>query len=238
MIRFDTFERLGVAVAAISDRAEGDCALNRGQGVASACEARRRFCSQCGVDFHGLVCAQQVHGARVACVSETHAGCGATAYHDGLPSTDALITGARGLPLAVQVADCVPVYLFDPEQGAGGLVHAGRRGTLENVSGLAVQALVTHFNSKPGDIHALIGPSAGVCCYEVSPQMASTFSEAGLPVEGRKLDLWRANAQQLEQAGVPSAHITIAGLCTVCDERFFSYRANDGACRNMALFVL
>jgi YfiH family protein len=171
-------------------------------------------------------------------VGENDRGRGATTYEDGFAATDGLITGARNLPLALLVADCVPVYLFDPVRGVGGLAHAGRRGTLANLSGLTVQAFVARFDSNPSDMHALIGPSAGPCCYEVSEEIALAFARAKLPVTGRKLDLWDANLRQLRRAGVPDAQIAVAGQCTICDGRFFSYRAGDGAARNMALLMV
>ncbi len=136
------------------------------------------------------------------------------------------------------VADCVPVYLLDPETGGGGLVHAGREGTYRGISPLAVEAMQREFGTKPTDLHALIGPSAGPCCYEVSPELAHAFAEAGLPVDGRHLDLWQANAQQLTAAGLSPGRITVSGICTICDGRFHSHRAQPNAGRNMALLML
>ena len=41
-----------------------------------------------------------------------------------------------------------------------------------------------------------------------------------------RLDLWKANRLQLEDAGLLAAHIDVAGACTSCQARtFFSYRA-------------
>ena len=49
---------------------------------------------------------------------------------DALAETDALVTAEPGVVLAILVADCAPVVLFDPEAGCSACVHAGWRGAL------------------------------------------------------------------------------------------------------------
>ena len=78
-------------------------------------------------------------------------------------------------------------------------------------------------------MHAAIGPSIGVCCYEVGPEVASQFEE-GFPVRtnlaGRgHLNLPEANRLQLLSAGVAPDRIHVSGLCTAClTGEFFSWR--------------
>ncbi|HEO70491.1 MAG TPA: laccase domain-containing protein [Candidatus Hydrogenedentes bacterium] len=224
MIRFEFLEGCGCAVAAMSDKSDGDCGI-RGD---RARQIRGRLCKVCGVDANGLVVPHQVHGMRIA-----------YAHAPGVhPATDGLISDVRGLPLTVVAADCVPVFLVAPGSCAVGLVHAGRRGTRANIAGKAVATLGKRLDVAPWEIHALVGPSAGPCCYEVSAEMAEDFVSAGLPAEGRRLDLWQANAQQLAAAGVPEAQVVVAGICTICDGRFHSYRAGSATARNMAMLVL
>jgi len=234
MIRFNAFESIGVAVAAVSDKSDGDCGSGGTDGAGGG-GARAALCRRCDVDPGRLVTVRQVHGTRVVVVADTRRGEGDVPPDD---TADGIVTAAPGLPVAVFVADCVPVYLQVPGRGVGGIVHAGRRGVLGNIVGEAVQVLVRDFAVDPGAIHALIGPSAGPCCYEVSPALAEAFVRAGLPAEGRHLDLWEANACQLVAAGVPREHVAITAICTICDGRFHSYRADGGHGRNMALLAL
>jgi len=234
VIRFEQLEALGLTIAAMSDRADGDCAA-AAQGAAGA---RREFCARCGLDAGGLVCARQVHGVAVVRANETDRGRGVCSGKPRFDAVDAMVTDVEGLPLAIFVADCVPVYLFDPERRATALVHAGREGTRRRIGPEAVHMLSREFASRPCDVHALIGPSAGPCCYEVSPEIAHDFAQAGLPARGRHLDLWEANARQLVAAGVPEDQVAVAGICTICDHRFHSYRRDGGSARNMALLAL
>jgi len=232
MIRFESFEKWGVAVAAISERSDGDCRLKNGDP-----DTRKRCLTQCDVSSEHLACVRQVHGNTIV---RTPLGTpsASSASFDALPEADGLITNTRGLPLTITVADCTPVYLYDPRTGSGGLIHAGREGTFRNIAGEAVAALYEAWNTRPEDIYALIGPAAGPCCYEVAPEMAAAFVEAGLPACGRNLDLWEANAIQLEEAGIPRNQIEITRICTICDTRFHSYRRDKTTKRNMAILIL
>jgi len=217
MLRFSALEDLGLGVAAMSDKSDGDCA---------EADTRRAYGERLGIADEGLRILKQVHGD---CVLEA----GST-----IREGDGQVTGEPGLALGVLVADCVPVYLFDPVRRAAGIVHAGRAGTYSGIAGNAVAALARSFGTRAGDLNAFIGPSAGPCCYEVSEGIAHDFLDRGLPTKGRYLDLWQANALQLEACGVPSGQIHAAGICTICDGRFHSHRRNPDGQRNLAMLVL
>jgi len=233
MLRFGDFERLGVGVAALSDKSDGDCS-----GKAPSTTDRRRFLERCGIAFEHLVCPRQVHGNVIVAAHWEDRGRGAAGPGDAIAEADGVVTNVPGLPLAVTVADCVPLYLYAPEWGAGGIIHAGREGTRQNIGGRAVMFLRECYGVAPEALFALIGPSAGPCCYEVSPESADAFRQAKLPANGRYLDLWASNRRQLEAAGVPSGNIVVSGRCSVCDGAFHSYRANGAAQRNLALIML
>jgi copper oxidase (laccase) domain-containing protein len=68
--------------------------------------------------------------------------------------------------------------------------------------------------------------------------MAADWAEAGLPTNGRHLDLWEANVLQLTAPGVSESHIAVSRHCTICGGRFFSHRAHADGARNMALVMI
>lgn len=225
MLRFRKFEALGVKLAGITEAQDGDFS-REGRPADDAL-------GLAGLTRGPVFTIPQVHGTRVWPVGESGPQCAGIAEGDGL------VTNLEGVAIGVRVADCVPVFLFDTAQRAVGIVHAGRQGTHDGVTPAAVQMMQIRFGSRPRDLHALIGPSAGRCCYEVGEQLAADFIAKGLPIHGRHLDLWEANAIQLTQCGVPRAQIEIAALCTICGGgRFHSYRATRTPQRNLALIGL
>ena len=142
----------------------------------------------------------------------------------------------------------LPVVLFDPRQRRLAAAHAGWRGTAQAVSPAAVMSL-TRAGSAPEDLVVAIGPSIGPCCYEVDAPVIDRFeavfpgvSEAWFTPKGPgkwMLDLWRANVDQLRQAGVRAERIEVLGLCTGCrPDLLFSYRRERGAGRLVTVAAL
>jgi len=234
LLCFESLILSGARIAAMSDLDDGDCRLSSEEGM----EARQRFCQACGADFTHLTVGKQIHGTRITVATETDRGRGHQPFHAAFPDTDGLITQIAGLPLGISIADCVPVFLLDPVRRAAGLVHAGRVGTLGGIAAQSVAAMHEAFGTSPKDVHAVIGPSAGPEAYEVSDELAVEFAAAGYPTQGRRLDLWGANALQLTRAGVPRDQVEITGICTISSNRFHSHRAHGNGSRNLAVLML
>ena len=148
---------------------------------------------------------------------------------------DALFTQKGGYALVVAVADCVPVALVG--EGVVGMVHSGWRGTLRGISGKAVR---TMSGNVDGTVRAYIGPCIRRCCYEVSEELAGTFSDRFGPevVSGRHLSLPDAIHIDLEKGGV--SEVRDLGLCTGCrSDLFYSHRKQGlKTGRNLAAVAL
>ncbi|MCL2434034.1 MAG: peptidoglycan editing factor PgeF [Clostridia bacterium] len=175
--------------------------------------------------------ASQVHSAIITEASES-------TLSANPPEADALITNRPGQCLAVHVADCVPIILFDPHAKALAVIHAGWRGTAGNIAYNAVQAICSKYNAEPRNLLAAIGPSIGPCCYRVGPECAERFPGECVD-DSMHLDLWLANKLNLLSAGVFAQNIHIAKSCTACNyDRYFSHRASGGSTGRMAAFGL
>ena len=152
MIRIAELEGLGDAVAAMTDRADGDCALR-------APDPAPRDTALHTLGFHPsqLAVVRQVHGDVVRAVSA------ADLHTDGplvAGDADALITDSPGILLGISVADCIPVFLLAPGRAVG-LAHAGREGSRLGIAATMVRAMATHYGLRPEDLHAHVGPGAG-----------------------------------------------------------------------------
>ena len=198
---------------------------------------RRRAYGIYGRNMDTVVQAHLVHGNAVAQVTQANNG-------TWIPQTDGIITNEPGCALAMNYADCTPIFLYDPAHHAIGLGHAGWQGTVKDLPGAMVRAMVKAFGSDPAALIAGIGPCIGPCCYEVGEQVIKavyeTFPRAdALFVEhmgekrpfsqgnGPHFDMPEANRRNLADAGIQQ--IELSGLCTACrTDLFFSHRAEYG----------
>lgn len=183
----------------------------------------------------------QVHGRDVSVVRRGEPPAGTR------DEADILISDDPATAVAVRVADCAPILLADRGGHAVGAAHAGWRGTLQNVAGTAVRALEETFGVEPANLVAAVGPCLGPCCGEMGPEVVEEFRAAGHggadldrwfrsgPRGRPHFDLWLANLDQLQRAGVPAGSIDLARLCTRCrPDVFHSYRAGGRDVGRMA----
>jgi len=192
-----------------------------------------------GVHPTTVVTAQQVHGDRVVIVSDAAKG-------QTVAETDALVSDVPGLLLLMRFADCVPILFYAPRQGAVGLAHAGWQGTLKRIAVKTAQAMISAYGCSPGGLRAGLGPAIGPCCFEVGPEVVKAMRQVSpspnrvisrmLPGGKAHVDLWRANALQLEEIGV--THIEVSDVCTCCHpDLFFSHRGERGRTGRFAAVI-
>lgn len=196
-------------------------------------ENRRRFLKL----FKGnwtLTGCWQTHSADVRVVQTEHE---AQPNPDALGDDvycDALVSNTPKILLAVKTADCVPILLGDSKTGAFAAVHAGWRGTSSTIVVNAISQLRNEYGVRTHDMRAAIGPAANACCYEVGSEVITLFSER-FPQSDHlftptrdghaRIDLHRANREQLIDAGLSPDRIHIVPLCTMDrTDLFFSYR--------------
>lgn len=195
--------------------------LSRSVGVpGQGLENRRALEADMGLEPGQLRFLNQVHSADVL---DADVG-----RQQSLPLTGDAWISTEGTPIAVLVADCLPVLFVG--FGADGRVltaaaHAGRPGLIAGVLERTVAALR---GAGAEAITGWIGPGACGECYEVPqamfdeltatrPALASATSW-GTPA----LDLRAEATAALSSAGVQVSNE--AGGCTIEDRRLFSHR--------------
>ncbi len=162
-----------------------------------------------------MIFMNQVHGDDVVYVDKT----------TQTPNCDAIISNQKGLALAVMVADCIPILMYDERTQSIAAVHAGRKGTQLNIVSKTLNAMQEHFGVKPEEVNVYMGASIGACCYEVGIEVTKGLEKV-LHVKNNRffLDLPLANHSALLDAGIKAKHIHKEAICTCCDIRYFSYR--------------
>jgi YfiH family protein len=169
------------------------------------------------------VYARQVHGTEVGVLIRTGPE---QSQGDIRISGDALVTARRDSALVIQVADCQPVVIADPVAKVVANVHSGWRGSISDVIGRTIKTLTTGFGCRPQNMVAGIGPSLGPCCAEfVNYRQEIPDRYWQYRQSGDRFDFWQLSIDQLTRAGVPLSAISVAGMCTKCNQHlFFSYR--------------
>ena len=157
--------------------------------------------SEIGIPPSRLVTAEQVHGSRIAVV---------TNYESGVEkAVDGLICRDPGIALGIYVADCCAIYLIDPVSKAFGVLHSGKKGTEQNITAGAIALMVSNFSVKPENLIVQLCPCIRPPAYE--------------------LDFAAAIREQARLAGVRPENIHDERICTTSDlSSFYSYRAEKG----------
>ena len=198
-----------------TQRADGNMSSVGGDCAEHAGAARERLRERIGLER--LVRGYQEHGTVVQRVCATPRPERAGQERE---RADGQATTLSGVGAMVLAADCLPVALGC--NGAVAMVHAGWRGLAAGVLEQGVLALRELRAGEP--IVAVIGPGAGVCCYEVGPELQQAFG--GAHRVGRRIDLRAIAHERLLAAGV--GHVRNVDACTICELRFFSHR-REGA---------
>lgn len=205
---------------------------------------RQWFLRSIGIENNEICQVRQVHGDRVYELKNTLSSFEKLA---DIPA-DAIVTQLINKPIAVLTADCVPVVVYDFRLHVAGVVHAGRKGTSQNILSKTIETMQIVYGSKPEDILVGMGPGIGGCCYEVDVSCIEPFKKqyAGwtrfvkkLPSGKFMLDLFAANTEDARMAGLHLGQISQTGFCTSCEVgRFFSYRREGTSARMMTVVML
>jgi polyphenol oxidase len=239
IIRADIFEGYSSLVYGMSTRNGGvsgphlglNLSMNVGDKPEHVQENRSRFFAALNIGPEQLAFPLQHHTANVR-----------VADHPGTYEyCDALVTTMPNVFLAIAVADCVPIAMFDPKTNAIAAVHAGWRGTAGKIVKKTIAKLLVQCESRPSDLRVFIGPSAGKCCYEVGEEVAVQFPPelATSTGDGKyMLDVKEANRQQLLQCGVPEHQIEVSGACTISlPAQFHSFRRDKAESGRMMAVI-
>lgn len=182
-----------------------------------------------------LVIPMQTHGTVCEVIDDRFLSASPEQRRQRLTGVDALMTDRPGQCLCISTADCVPVLVYDRTHRAIAAVHAGWRGTVAGIVTQTLQRMHQTYGTSGEDVVACIGPSISQAAFEVGEEVYEAFRQQRFdlaqiavrhPDTGKAhLDLWRANAMQLEAFGVSADRIEVAGLCTyILHEQFFSAR--------------
>lgn len=247
-----SFEAFGLVTHCFTSRiggvSDGDntslnLSFKTGDTVENVRENYKIVCDALNIPVENLVLSDQVHSDRIRIVRSEDRGKGVLLNSD-IQGIDALVTNERNIALVTLYADCVPIFILDPNKKVIALAHAGWKGTVLKIGSKVIKTMIEEFSTDPQDCVVAIGPSIGKCCYEVDQVVIDQFnkyftnpSKFVISKGDNKymLDLWEANKSALEEIGILERNITIGKICTQCNhDILFSHRADRGKTGRMA----
>lgn len=219
-------ERFPFLVQGTTGRGDGaepfDLGLSGAQPVGAALGRWRTLAAAAGMET--VVHARQVHAADLWIHRER--GAPGVVVMDGF---DGHVTDREGLLLSVSVADCVPVFVVDPETRAVALLHSGWRGTAAGIVERGINRLVESWQASAERLWLHCGPAICGECYEVGPEVHAGVSPGREPPAGNTcINLRAAIAARAVAEGLRPEHVSVSSHCTRCgDPDFFSHRAGS-----------
>ncbi len=215
----------GVSAAPYHSLNLGGATLDHTENVV---ENNIRFFSALNIPFEHVAKSHQVHGNSVLKVLKP-------GRYEGY---DALITNIKNIQLAVTIADCTPILIFDPFTKAIAAIHAGWRGTAHKIVLETLAQMKIDFNTQPKNCIAFIGTCIDINNFEVGIEVAAQFDETFKiwnPVKQKfYVDLKMANRQCLLDAGLKNENIEVSIYSTVVNnDTYFSYRKENGVTGRM-----
>ncbi len=184
---------------------------------------REIFFGKIGFSKENVVFSHQIHGSEILLVNQP----------GNYTGFDAQITNSKGICLAVSIADCTPILIYDSKNKALAAIHAGWKGTVNEIVSKTLLALETNFETKSEHCYAFIGACISKQNFEVGDEVADKFSPEFKNYNKTKnkyfVDLKAANKAQLLYFGIPNNQIEVSEYCTVANNAlFFSHRKEKG----------
>lgn len=200
-----------------------------GDNKETVAQNRIIFFSSLALKYNNVAYQAQVHGDNVTYVED-----GGSAGE-----SDALITDKPGIGLAVSIADCAPIFIYDPVVKIISAVHSGWRGTKEKILFRTISKL-KEFGGKAENFVVYVGPSISKNVYEVGSEVAEHFDKKYLNPKGNKylLDVSGINYDILLQSGVKRNNIQLSKLCTYAMKDILHSYRRDGEKSGRSLGVI
>lgn len=138
-------------------------------------------------------------------------------------NTDAIYTNISNSVLVVKFADCMPLIIYHPKKVIC-TIHAGRKGTMNQIVKKTIQALVSETKTKK-NFKIIIGPHLCEKCHEINKEKKEHFN------------LLKENLNQIKSIlNLKENKLHINLECTKCGNNFYSYRGENKTKKRNYLF--
>lgn len=210
------------------------CSLNAGDHIGDQpnCVKTNREMIRKAIGIPQIIYAHQNHGVNVQRVTAKNMA--------KILQCDGLFTTERNLGLAVTHADCQATVFYDPVHEAIGIVHAGWKGSAQNIYARFFEAMHRDIGTQPHHLIACVSPSLGPDHAEYKNYKQEFPEELwSYQVKPNYFDFWAMTKKQLTSCGILEKNIEISEVCTHCNaDDYFSHRREKDTGRHATVIAL
>ena len=235
-INVDVF---GDNVTALTTTLElGNVAFQVGDNHDEVKEARTTVSKDLGIDINDFIFTYQNHTTIMHQVTAVHKGMGAHSFESGVYA-DALYTKEYNVPIGVFHADCAPIFFYVPDHKIVGIIHAGVKGSIDEITFKSLFSLIIQENIDPRSIRLHFGPSLKQTHQIIKPEEAEYLKMHGYNncLEGLHLDKVKLNVEQALRLGVLNENITYSDIDTYENDNLFSFANKEKKIGRMASII-
>lgn len=226
-IKFKLLDKYKNPTYAISQKADGNMSYSWGDS-AEVLNNRKRFLLENNLEPQQCVVVRVLDGTDILAIEDSQIGNGmfdiATALHG-----DALITDKSNIVLCLLIADCLPIFFYDPKQKVIALAHLGWKSTNGRLSQKVISQMIENYQCDPKNILVAIGPGIHKQSHifdrpvlqESLPDWQPFLKE--MPNNQMSIDNIGYNQKQLLDSGIKPANVEISPIDTANDQNYFSH---------------
>lgn len=226
MIQSKLLSQFPELVQAVTDKSEKNMDFRFGS-TPSVLKRRQGVFTKLGLDLNRTVFIKCQQADQYKIVDSSDVGKGVKDFESGL-LLDALITTERGLTLALLIADCLPIILYDPTNQVIALVHVGRNGAEKGLLQKVISVLVEKYTTDVKRLVMFIGPGILADSYVLDKVDKMDTRKWGNYISeydyGYHIDLKNFVLSQAQQAGVLDKNMEMVDINTYVDANYYSHR--------------
>lgn len=219
--KFSNLSRFPEIIHGVSTRVYGN--MKYGWSSADIVDKNRKhFFEDLNIESSTIISPEIVHGSKISSIGREDKG-------KILRGNDGLISQDSTVYILITIADCLPVFLYDPVARTIGLIHVGWRGILDGIVSHSI-GKCQYLGSDPSNLVVGIGP--GICQKhfivknDVLKKFKDLYPQATfIRNHDGYIDLRKAVLHDLKKANVSKHNVEITQDCPVCLNGIYgSYR--------------
>jgi polyphenol oxidase len=180
--------------------------------------------SEQGIDYKEFIYLDQVHSNKVVRFSGSFKGKSPVFKADGL------VTDQKGFVLCVRTADCLPVIFVHRQKNISGVIHIGWKPAKAGIIDNFLEVLKEYNIESLESSYFVLGPGLRNRCFRIGREFLEYRQFRSYIYRYKDeyiLDIVNFVKDKFISAGADKAKIYDSGICSLCDNNFYSYRRGD-----------